>query len=104
MNEEGNLVFRDKDRSASVGVNRIKTGYLDCRTPDRTESAVRSIVMAGKSLNTIPEELVAADNSERVPYTLAGPSNTAAMDDAEYNARLCDAKREVKKAESKISS
>ena len=39
-----------------------------------------------------------------MPHTLAGPSNTAAMDDTEYNARLHNATKQIRKAESKINS
>ena len=62
VNEGGILVFRDQNRSASIGVNRLEIGDLDSRTPDKAESAVRSIVTAGRSLDTIPEELVTANN------------------------------------------
>ena len=48
--------------------------------------------------------MVIADNSNPAPYTLARPSITTAMDIAEYNTSLHDAKREVKKAESKIDT
>ena len=50
-----------------------------------------------RKLNKLKES-VTANNSE--PKS----TNTEAMDDADYRARLHNAKKEVKKAESEISS
>ena len=48
--------------------------------------------------------MVDKNNLDLVSFTLARPSNTAAMDVTEYNVRLCDIKKQRRRAESKINS
>ena len=64
----------------------------------------RNPVAANKSADNIPEELVIAESLNPASFTLARPSIITTMDITEYDNRLHNAMREVKKVESTISS